>query len=202
MSPCRAPAEKPCFSRERCRIATSRLRLQKMIAFLKLSAERISERSVSRFSAWPFGSDQNLANGRGGRGGPGNFDAHRIVQEGFGQPRDLRRHGGREEQRLAREGHQLADALDVGDEAHVEHAVGLVDDEDLDAGQEQLAAIEEVEQASRRGDEHVGAAHDFGFLVAESDAADQEGDVQFVICAVNREGSPQPARRVRASAPG
>ena len=55
-------------------------------------------------------------------------------------------------------GHQLADALDVGDEAHVEHAVGLVDDQDLDAGQQQLAALEMVEQAAGRGDQHVDAA--------------------------------------------
>jgi hypothetical protein len=64
------------------------------------------------------------------------------VQELLGEALDLRRHGGREEQRLAGEGDQLADALDVRDEAHVEHAVGLVDDEDLDAGEQQLAALE------------------------------------------------------------
>ena len=32
----------------------------------------------------------------------------------------------------------LHDALDIGDEAHVEHAVGFVDDQELDAGQQQL----------------------------------------------------------------
>ncbi len=38
-----------------------------------------------------------------------------------------------EEQGLAGERHEAADALDVGDETHVEHAVRLVDDEDFDA---------------------------------------------------------------------
>ena len=71
-------------------------------------------------------------------------------------------------------GRQLEDALDVGDEAHVEHAVGFVDHHDLHAGQQQLAALEVVEQAAGRGDQHVDAAVELGFLVAEGDAADQQ----------------------------
>ena len=50
MSPCSAPALKPCFCSDLCRIATSRLRLQKMMAFLTFSL-RISSRSTSRFSS-------------------------------------------------------------------------------------------------------------------------------------------------------
>ncbi len=96
-----------------------------------------------------------------------------IMEEGLGEPRDFGRHGGGEEQRLPREGNELADLFDVGNEAHVEHAVRLVDDEDFDAGQEQLAALEKVEQASGRRDQHIGAAHDFDFLIAEGHAADQ-----------------------------
>ena len=49
MSPCRAPALKPCFCSDLSRIATSRLRLQKMMAFLTFS-DRINWRSTSRFS--------------------------------------------------------------------------------------------------------------------------------------------------------
>ena len=41
MSPCSAIAEKPWRTSERCSAATSRLRLQKMIALVKPSAERI-----------------------------------------------------------------------------------------------------------------------------------------------------------------
>jgi hypothetical protein len=36
---------------------------------------------------------------------------------------------------LPGEGEELADALDVGDEAHVEHAVGFVEHQDLDLAQ-------------------------------------------------------------------
>ena len=79
------------------------------------------------------GTDQLLGDGDGGGGGPGDLTAHGIVQEGVGDALDFRRHGGGEEQRLPRERHQLADALDVGDETHVEHAVGFVDDQQLTA---------------------------------------------------------------------
>ena len=110
-----------------------------------------------------------------GRGrGLGDFDADGAWQELVGEALDLRRHGRREEQRLAGEGHQLDDALDVGDEAHVEHAVGFVDHQDLDAGEHQLAALEVIEQAAGRGDQHIDAAVELSVLVVERDAADQQ----------------------------
>ena len=144
----------------------------------------MSLRSVSRLAAAAVGGDEALLDGRRRRADAGDFDAHRVLQELLGEARDFGRHRGREEQRLARERHQLADPLDVRDEAHVEHAVGLVDDEDLDAGEQQLAALVEVEQAAGRRDQHVGAAHDLRFLVAEGHAADQQGDVELVVRAV------------------
>ena len=91
------------------------------------------------------------------------------------------RHGGREEQRLAREGDELADAFDVGDEAHVEHAVGFVDHQQFDAGQQQAAALVVVEQAAGRGDQDVDAAHQLGVLIVEGDAADDQGDVELLL---------------------
>ena len=71
-------------------------------------------------------------------------------------------------------GTSLHDALDVGDEAHVEHAVGFVDDEELDAGQQQLATLEMIEQTARRRDQDVDAAGDLHVLIAERHAADQK----------------------------
>ena len=106
------------------------------------------------------------------------------MQERLGEAGDFRRHGRREEQRLAGERHQLADALDVGNEAHVEHPVGFVDDQDLDRVQEQAAALGEIEQASGRRDDDVGAARDLGLLIAERDAADQQREVELVVDAV------------------
>ncbi len=125
-----------------------------------------------------------LHDGGGGRGRARHLDPLRVVQEDVGEPLDLGRHGGGEEQGLAREGDHLHDALDVGDEPHVEHAVGLVDHEELDAGEQELAALEMVEQAAGRGDQHVGAAHQLGVLVTEGDAADDQSHVELVVGAV------------------
>ena len=75
-----------------------------------------------------------------------------------------------------------------GNEAHVEHSVGFVDDQDLDRVQEQAAASGEIEQASGCCDDHVGATRDLGFLIAERDAANQKREVQLVVDAVFGEG--------------
>ena len=53
---------------------------------------------------------------------------------------------------------QLGDDLpDVADEAHVEHAVGFVEHEHLDAVETQRVALHQVEQAARRRHQHVDA---------------------------------------------
>ena len=49
-----------------------------------------------------------------------------------GQLLDFRRHGGREEQRLPLLRQAADDSPNVGHEAHVEHPVGFVEDENLD----------------------------------------------------------------------
>ena len=110
---------------------------------------------------------QPLHDGGGGGRLRRDLDALGLVQEAVGEPLDFRRHGRREEQRLAGEGQELADALDVGDEAHIEHAVGLVDDQDFDAVEQQLAALEMIEQAARRGDHHIGAAIELAVLILD-----------------------------------
>ena len=130
------------------------------------------------------GGDLQLGDGGDDGGGLGHFHPHRIVQEGIGDALDFRRHGRREEQGLARERHQLADALDVGDEAHVEHAVGFVDDQQFDAGEQQAAAFGMIEQPTGGGDQHVDAAGELGVLIAERHAADDERDVELVVLAV------------------
>ena len=185
MSPCSAPTLKPCLDSERWSVATSRLRLQKMMAFLKLSAPRISARSTARLSTGsrPDGTMYWLmvvaavagfeASTRTGL--DRNWSARRLISGGMVA----------EKNRVWRvNGQQLADALDVGDEAHVEHAVGLVDDQDLDAGHQDLAALEQVEQAAGRGDEDVDAAVELLELVVEGDAADDQRHGQLVVAAV------------------
>ena len=65
---------------------------------------------------------------------PGDFDAHGIVQQPLGKPLDLVRVGGGEHQVLAPPRQQLDDPADVVDEAHVQHPIGLVEDQKLDRG--------------------------------------------------------------------
>ena len=129
-------------------------------------------------------ADLELRHAHRGRRGLGNFDPLGIVQEGFGDAADFRRHRRGEEQRLPRERDQLADAFDVGNEAHVQHAVGFVDDQQFDAGEQQPAAFGVVEQPAGGCDQDVDAARQLGVLVAERDAADQQRDVEFLADAV------------------
>jgi hypothetical protein len=75
-----------------------------------------------------------------------------------GQLLDLVREGGREEQGLLLGGQQREDLLDVADEAHVEHAVGLVQHQDLELAEVEVALALVVQQAARRGDEDLDAA--------------------------------------------
>src|SRR5471030_722249 len=187
MSPCRAPALMPCFFNVVCRVATSRLRLQNTIAFFT-SWLLIRARSASRFSSsltttrpWTtvaeaeaggetvtsFGLLSKRSSSRlisGGMVAEKNRvwrrdgDVLRVAQEAIVQRLDLGRHGGREKQGLADLRQGGDDALDVGNEAHVEHAIGFVDHQDLDVVQENAAALEMVEQTTGCGDQHVGTA--------------------------------------------
>ena len=66
--------------------------------------------------------------------------------------------------------------------------------------EQELAALEMVEQPARRRDQHVDAAGDLGVLVAEGDAADQERHGEPVIDAVACRSSPGPGPPARGSA--
>ena len=77
---------------------------------------------------------QALCDGRGCLGLACDFHFGRGLQELLGQALDFRRHGGREEQGLAGKGRQLHDALNIRDEAHIQHPVGFVDHQHIDAG--------------------------------------------------------------------
>ena len=103
-----------------------------------------------------------------------------ISEEIVGEALDLRRHGRREEQRLAREGHELHDALDVGDEAHVEHAVGLVEHEDLEPVEPHQVLVHQVEQPSRCRHHDVEAAADSLGLRVLAEGVESAEQAQFL----------------------
>jgi hypothetical protein len=64
----------------------------------------------------------------------------------------------REQQVLPFAGQQCEDPLDVADEAHVEHPVGLVQHQDLDPRKIEVALALMVEQAAWSRDQDVDAA--------------------------------------------
>jgi hypothetical protein len=130
-----------------------------MMALVRSVWARIRSRRRSRFSkSLPPQATSRWVHGRRGGGRRSDLDACRVLQELVGQLLDFGRHGGREEQRLTGERDEFDDALDVGNEAHVEHPVGFIDDQQFDAGHQQLAAFGVIEQAAGRGDQHIGAA--------------------------------------------
>ena len=93
------------------------------------------------------------------------------MQHAVGQRRDFVGHGGREQQRLPLGGQLGDDSLEVGQKAHVEHAVGLVEDEELERGEVDVAKAHVVEQAAGRRDDDLRAGLDRVLLRAELDAA-------------------------------
>ena len=69
----------------------------------------------------------------------------------------------------------MQDALDVGQEAHVEHAVGLVEHEHLQARERRGGVAEVVEQPARRRHDHVDARAQRVLLRSHADAAEHRG---------------------------
>ena len=88
---------------------------------------------------------------------PRHFDEHRRAQEGPGELADLVRERGREHQALALRCQQVDDALDVGQEPHVQHAVGFVEHEQLHLGKIHRLLLDVVEQPARGRDEDLDA---------------------------------------------
>jgi hypothetical protein len=125
--------------------------------------------------------------GGGDRGGAADRDGFRILQEGFRQAGDFGRHGGGEKQRLPVLRQEADNFLDVRDEAHVQHAVRFVDDQHAAIGEQQAAALEQVEQAAGGGDQHVHTLHERVLLIVQAFAADQQRVVQLQVFAVKDE---------------
>ena len=112
-----------------------------------------------------------LLDGLGGLAEHGDLHACRIVQHGVHGRGDARRDGRGEEQRLALLGQCTDDAADARPEAHVEHAVGLVEHEHAHLREVDGAALHEVDEAARRGDEHVASLREARELLIEARTA-------------------------------
>ncbi len=105
---------------------------------------------------------------------PGDLDIFGVGQETVRQLLDRRRHGSGKQQSLP-VGRQLgADHLDVGNEAHVEHPIGLINHQHFAAGEQYLAAFEQVHQPSWRRDQHVNTLFKGLHLIAHLYSTDQQ----------------------------
>src|SRR5204862_7446856 len=85
---------------------------------------------------------------------------------------DVAGEGGGEQHRLGVHVAQVAqDPRDLGREAHVGHAVGLVEHDHLDVVEEDLTPLQEVDEPAGGGDDDVALAAERGGLLAGGVAA-------------------------------
>ena len=117
----------------------------------------------------------------------GEHVAHRVLLVAAHERVDRAVERGREEQRLARVGGLVEELAHLGQEAHVGHAVGLVDHDRLHRGQVDFATLDEVLEPSGAGHEDVGAAPHRLQLRAEAGAAVHRGHAQLARAAQPRE---------------
>ncbi len=115
-----------------------------------------------------------------GRVALGELHLLRLAQELSARAHDLFGERGREEQRLALRRTALHDRGDVVEEAHVEHAIRLVEHERLERRELQAPAREVVEDAAGRADDDVGAVLEARELRPDRRAAAQGEDLDVV----------------------
>ena len=128
--------------------------------------------------------DHDLLDELGGRVPRRHLDAGGLVEQARGEAADVVRERRREQQVLPAGRQQVDDLADVADEAHVEEAVRLVEDEDLDAREVDGPLADVVEQAAGRGDHDLGAGTQLGGLRLEADAAVDRGRPDRAVLAV------------------
>ena len=108
-------------------------------------------------------------------------DGGSIARVVFDEAADARLEGGAEENRLALLRHGSHEAVDVVAEAHVEHFIGFVEDEGLEAVELDQTALHEVENASRSANDDLGAALQSADLaIIRSTAIDRRGTHAFL----------------------
>ena len=120
-----------------------------------------------------------MGNGFSGRTAYANFHQLRIAQNPRREPLDLRRQCRGKKQSLPIGGNLLNDSAHVRQKSHVEHAVDLVEDENIDLPQVHRALLKVIEQTTRRGGDHVHAALNVFTLFTVTDAAMNDGHQQI-----------------------
>ena len=128
-----------------------------------------------------------LADGLHRRRGRRDLHDRHVVQQTVGDFLNLRRHRGGEQERLLLLRRFVDDAPHVVDEAHVEHPVGLVEDENLERVEAHKALPDEIVEPPRRRDEDVHAVFERGHLRRLPHAAEDHGGAQAEVSAIQLE---------------
>ncbi|MCY1527078.1 hypothetical protein D9M68_621320 [compost metagenome] len=126
----------------------------------------------------------DLRDRRGGGVARGDFDFDGVVQVRTAELADFVAERGGEQQALTLRGQQADDALEVGQEAHVQHAVRFVEHQDADLAQVHVLLLDVVEQAARRSHQHFAAAAQRLLLGTDIDAAEHHRRTQRRLLAV------------------
>jgi hypothetical protein len=111
-------------------------------------------------------------------------DAQRIVEHLPGQQADVVGEGRREQQRLALLRQHAVDVRQFFGEAQVEHTVGFIQHQGLQLIEFQRVLAEQVDQATRRGDQHINAAAQLHHLRIDADAAIHRISAQWQVFSV------------------
>ena len=94
-----------------------------------------------------------------------------VVEVGEGDALDFLAHGGGEEEGVALGGNARQDCVNALRETHVEHLVGLVEDHVLDVLEAGHTAVHQVDEAARRGHNHLHAAAQGAYLALDARTA-------------------------------
>ena len=114
----------------------------------------------------------------------GNFGTQGIFQQAVSQSLNRFRHGSREQDSLMTTGDCRSDFLNVTDEAHVEHAVGFIKDENFNAAETNMALTDQIHQTTRRSDQNMDALCQCLDLRANGNTAEYNGRTQAKMTAV------------------
>ena len=122
-----------------------------------------------------------MAHRGGGAAGTADFHFEGILQRKGRQRSDLRRDGGREKQRLALLRALLHDTAHIRHEAHVQHPVHFIEDEDFQMPQVNRPLLHEIQQTTGSGDQHIHAGFEaFALFAVAHPAVNEEGtDARF-----------------------
>ena len=113
-----------------------------------------------------------------------DFDFHRLTQQRLRKTPDVFRVRRREQQILALRRQQLDDPANVGDESHVEHAIGFIEHQDLNGTEIHRALLGVIEQTTRRCHQDVGPAAQRFDLRIDAHATEDDQRAQLQIFAV------------------